>query len=359
MAMNVAINGLGTVGRQLLKALCARKAENGVDDKFSIKLVNDMATPENMKYLLEHDTIYGPWDEVTISSDESTGNTDLLVGNQRIRYTSTPKLSNLSLDSFHVDIVFECSGFYKTSEAAHEFIAAGAKEVVIMSGVSDNTIPMIVYDINHKRITSSDKIICIPGGTTIANAVVGHAINDIAGYNISVANFLEIGSNMGAEYLDTPVKSASAPNYQTGRSGAWNLIRSTSGAAKAIGRIIPELNGKFISTETRTATIQGTMSIGVCLVSNFDLDAFNGAFKTMVNDNKEDTVIYEEMGNAIVSSDVVGSSGVWYCANATYQQIPNEGSYLVTIPVIYDPTMVQISNAIASVVSFVNDNIWW
>ena len=357
MAIGVAINGLGTVGRQLLKALCARKAENGVDDKFSIKLVNDMTTPENMKYLLEHDTIYGPWDEVTISSDESTGNTDLLVGNQRIRYTSTPTASSLPLDSFHVDIVFECSGFYKTSEAANEFIAAGAKEVVIMSNVSDYT-SRIVYDINHTWITSSDKIICIPDGKTIATAVVGHAINDVAGYNISVANFLEIGSNIGAEYLDTPVSSASAPNYQIGRSGAWNLIRSTSGAAKAIGRIIPELNGKCISTETRTATIQGAMSIGVCLVSNFDLDAFNRAFKTMVSDNNEGTVVYEEMGDAIVSSDVVGSSGVWYCANATYQQIPNEGSYLVTIPVIYDPTMVQISNAVASVVYFADNYIW-
>lgn len=359
MAIGVAINGLGTVGRQLLKALCARKAENGVDDKFSIKLVNDMTTPENMKYLLEHDTIYGPWDEVTISSDESTGNTDLLVGNQRIRYTSTPNLSNLSLDSFHVDIVFECSGFYKTSEAAHEFIAAGAKEVVIMSNVSDNTIPRIVYDINHKSVSNSDKIICIPGGTTIANAVVGHAINDVAGYNVSVANFLEIGSNTGTNCLrDSTVKKASETDYQLYRSGAWNLIRSTSAAAKAIGRIIPELNGKCISTETRTATIQGAMSIGVCLVSKFDLDAFNAAFKVMASDNKEGTVIYEEMGNAIVSSDVVGSSGVWYCANATYQQIPNEGSYLVTIPVIYDPTMVQISNAVASVVYFRDNHIW-
>ena len=357
MAIGVAINGLGTVGRQLLKALCARKADNGVDDMFSIKLVNDMATPENTKYLLEHDTIYGPWDEVTISSDESTGDTDLLVGNQIIRYTSTPNLPNLSLDSFHVDIVFECSGFYKTKEKAHDFIAAGAKEVVIMSNVSDNTIPRIVYDINHKSVSSSDKIICIPDGKTIATAVVGYAINNIAGYNVSLAHFLEIGSNIGAKYLDTPVSSGSAADYQTGRSGAWNLIRSTSGAAKSIGFIIPELNGKCLSTQTRTATIQGAMSIGVCLVSKFDLVTFNTAFKGMAN--TEGTIIYEEMGNAIVSSDVVGSSGVWYCANATYQQIPNEGSYLVTIPVIYDPTMVQISNAIASVVSFVNDNIWW
>lgn len=356
MAISVAINGLGTVGRQLLKALCARKADNGVDDRFSIKLVNDMTTPENMEYLLEHDTIYGPWDDVAIGSD-GKGNTELWIGNQRIRYTSTPTASALPLGELGVDVVFECSGFYNRKDKAHDFIAAGGKRVVIM-GSAGNDLPNVVYDINHKSVSNSDQIICIPGGKAIATAVVGYAINNIAGYNISVANFLEIGSNIGAEYLDTPVSSASAPNYQTGRSGAWNLIRSTSGAAKGIGLVVPELNGKCISTETRTATIQGAMSIGVCLVWNFDLDAFNRAFKTMASDNKEGTIVYEEMGNAIVSSDVVGSSGVWYCANATYQQIPNEGSYLVTIPVIYDPTMVQISNAVASVVYFADNSIW-
>lgn len=356
MAISVAINGLGVMGRQLLKALCARKADNGVDDRFSIKLVNDMTTPENMKYLLEHDTIYGPWDEVTISSDESTGNTDLLVGNQRIRYTSTPTVSSLPLGSLSVDVVFECSGFYNTKGKAQDFIAAGAKNVVIM-GLAGNDLPNVVYDINHKSVLNSDQVVCVPGGKNIAAAVVGYAINDIAGYNISLANFLEIGSNIGTKYLyDYPVSNST--DYQTCRSGAWNLIRSTSSSGKAIGLVVPEINGKCLSTQTRTATIQGAMSIGVCLVSNFDLDAFNRAFKTMASDNKEGTIVYEEMGNAIVSSDVVGSSGVWYCANATYQQIPNEGSYLVTIPVIYDSTMVQISNAVASVVYFRDNGIW-
>ena len=353
MAMNVAINGLGTVGRQLLKVLCARKADNGVDDMFNIKLVNDMATPENMKYLLEHDTIYGSWDEVTTASDGS-GNTELWIGNRRISYTSTPTASSLPLGQLDVDVVFECSGFYNRKDKAHDFIDAGAKHVVIM-GLAGNDLPNVVYDINHKSVSNSDQVVCVPGGKNIAAAVVGYAINNIAGYNISLANFLEIGSNIGTKYLyDYPVSKST--DYQTCRSGAWNLIRSTSSSGKAIGLVVPEINGKCLSTQTRTATIQGAMSIGVCLVSNFDLDAFNKAFKGMAN--KEGTIVYEEMGNAIVSSDVVGSSGVWYCANATYQQIPNEGSYLVTIPVIYDSTMVQISNAVASVVYFRDNYIW-
>ena len=353
MAISVAINGLGTVGRQLLKALCARKADNGVDDMFSIKLVNDMTTPENMKYLLEHDTIYGPWDEVTIGSD-GKGNTELWIGNQRIRYTSTPTASALPLGELSVDVVFECSGFYNRKDKAHDFINAGAKHVVIM-GLAGNDLPNVFYDINHKSVSNSDQVVCVPGGKNIAAAVVGYAINNIAGYNVSLAHFLEIGSNIGTKYLyDYPVSNST--DYQTCRSGAWNLIRSTSSSGKAIGLIIPEINGKCLSAQTRTATIQGAMSIGVCLVSNFDLVTFNTAFKGMTN--KEGTIIYEEMGDAIVSSDVVGSSGVWYCANATYQQIPNEGSYLVTIPVIYDPTMVQISNAVASVVYFRDNSIW-
>ena len=353
MAISVAINGLGVMGRQLLKALCARKADNGVDDRFSIKLVNDMTTPENMKYLLEHDTIYGPWDDVTIGSD-GKGNTELWIGNQRIRYTSNSNAANLPLGELGVDVVFECSGFYNSKDKAYYFLNAGAKHVVIM-GLAGNDLPNVVYDINHKSVSNSDQVVCVPGGKNIAVAVVGYAINNIAGYNVSLAHFLEIGSNIGTKYLyDYPVSNST--DYQTCRSGAWNLIRSTSSSGKAIGLVIPELNGKGLSAQTRTATIQGAMSIGVCLVSNFDLVTFNTAFKGMTN--KEGTIIYEEMGDAIVSSDVVGSSGVWYCANATYQQIPNEGSYLVTIPVIYDPTMVQISNAVASVVYFRDNSIW-
>lgn len=353
MAISVAINGMGTVGRQLLKVLCAQKADNGVDDRFSIKLVNDMATPENTKYLLEHDTVYGPWDDDVTIGDDGSGNTELWIGNQRIWYTSTPTASALPLGRLSVDIVFECSGFYNRKDKAHDFIDAGAKHVVIM-GSAGNDLPNVVYDINHKSVSNSDQIICIPEGKAIANAVIGYAINNIAGYSLSSATFLEIGSNTGTNCLiDSPAKNSSE-DYQLYRSGAWNLIRSTSGAAKAIGLIVPELNGKCISTEARTATIKGTMSIGFCLVSDFDLVTFNAAFKGMAN--KEGTIICEEMGDAIVSSDVVGSSGVWYCANATYQQ--NDSGYLVAIPVIYDSTMTQISNAVASVVYFRDNSIW-
>lgn len=354
--LKVAINGLtNPLGRKLFRELWdKKKSDDPTANQFLITCVNDLASIENIIYLLKHDTVYGNWQDHTIEAgDDGNGHTTLVVDGKAVRYCSEATASKLPLGELSVEIVFECSGFYGSKEKSEDFIAAGAKKVIIMPTTSaGNDLPTVVYNINAKTVGTSDNIICVPSARAIADSIIGYALNDIAGYTVHLANFIEVGSYTNLNNLqDTP--KGNAGTYQTYRSGAWNLIRLDSSGAKIMGLIVPALNGKCISKEIRTATICGTMSVGTCFVDKFNIDEFNAQFKSELTCP---TIYYYESNVPLVSSDVVNTPYVWYCADATSQEVSN--GYLVTVSLIYDSTMVQISNAINSVIYFYDNGNW-
>lgn len=346
-ALNVCINGLATArGRKLLRELI----EDG--ENFSVLCLNEITMSATAaKYLLEHDTVYGNWDghTVEVESGVSTEYVNLVIDGKAIPYYSTTSVSSLPLSDYSIDVVFECSGNYNTREKAYAFITAGAKRVVIMQSAG-NDLPTVVYNINQSLVSSSDTVISVPQGDAIACAVIGKALNNWAGYTIEKGNVLFVGSYPESGKLQDAPYSTTA--FQLGRAGAGNMIKATTGAAKAIGLVIPELNGKIIGTAVYSATIRGSMAIGTFKTSKFDTDDFTSAYKG----NTCETIGYSGDGNKLVSGDIIDSPYTMYCGNALYTSA--DDGYLVVIPVLYDAISVHVSNAMAIAKYLRTNGIW-
>lgn len=344
MPLKVCINGLATArGRKLFREL--------IDDpeNFSILCLNDATmSARAAKYLLEHDTVYGNWDEHTVEVDGSESS--LTIDGTAIPYYSTTDATSLPLYTPSIDVVFECSGNYNTKEKAYDFNAAGARHVVIMA-LAGNDLATVVYNINQSSVSRSDVVIAVPPGDAIACAVVGEALNSWAGYTIEKGNFLFVGSYPESGKLqDTPYSKEAF--LQLGRAGAGNMIRATTSAAKAIGLVVPELNGKIIGTAVYSATIRGSMAIGTFKTIKFDIDGLTSAFKGKICE----TIGYSEEGNKLVSGDIIDSPYTMYCNNALYTSA--DDGYLVVIPVLYDAISVHVSNAMAITKYLYTNSIW-
>lgn len=344
MAIKVAIVGMGVLGRKLFRELI-----NVNDGSFragwNIALIDEMNAPSEIAYLLNHDTVYGNLENVATNDMSIKGddeNAQLDFNGRLIPVYATTTFGDLPLGEMSVDTVIDCTGL-TTVTMAQDYINAGANRVVIMSELSaGNSVPNIVYAVNKELVTSSDKIICIPAGQCIASAIVGKAICN-AELHCGVGHDIIVGSYTGLNNLQDSYKTSGVES-QMKRAGAWNLIRSNRDYSKPIGLIVPELNGKVTATEVRSATIRGAMTYCNYTITNWDKDVFDSAFKSIVD---EMTVLNDRVaGNSLVSSDVVGTPYVWYCHNASAIYDSNAGCYLVTIPVLYDPIAVQVSNVI-------------
>ncbi|MDO4967037.1 MAG: type I glyceraldehyde-3-phosphate dehydrogenase [Lachnospiraceae bacterium] len=288
MAVKVAINGFGRIGRLAFRQMFGAEG-------YEVVAINDLTSPKMLAHLLKYDSSQGTYAK---AATVSAGEDSITVDGKTLKIYKEPDANNCPWGELGVDVVLECSGFYTSKEKAQAHINAGAKKVVI-SAPAGNDLPTIVYNVNHTTLTADDKIISAASCTTNCLAPMAKALNDLAGIKSGIMSTIHAytGDQM---ILDGPQRKG---DLRRSRAGAINIVPNSTGAAKAIGLVIPELNGKLIGSAQRVPTPTGSTTILVATVEkSVTKDEINAAMKAAATESFG----YNE--EEIVSSDIVGST---------------------------------------------------
>ena len=286
MAVRVAINGFGRIGRLAFRQMFGAEG-------YEVVAINDLTSPKMLAHLLKYDSSQGKYehaDEVSASDDSIT------VCGKEIKIYAFPDANNCPWGELKVDVVLECSGFYTSKEKAQAHINAGARKVVI-SAPAGNDLPTIVYNVNHTQLTKDDAIISAASCTTNCLAPMAKALNDLVPIKSGI--MCTIHAYTGDQMtLDGPQRKG---DLRRSRAAAVNIVPNSTGAAKAIGLVIPELNGKLIGSAQRVPTPTGSTTILTAVVEGeVTVEQINAAMKAASNESFG----YNE--DQIVSSDIVG-----------------------------------------------------
>ena len=286
MALIVAINGFGRIGRLAFRQMfCA--------EGYEVVAINDLTSPKMLAHLLKYDSSQGKY---ALADTVSAGEDSITVNGKTLKIYKEPDANNCPWGELGVDVVLECSGFYTSKEKAQAHINAGAKKVVI-SAPAGKDLPTIVYNVNHTTLTAEDTIISAASCTTNCLAPMAKALNDLAGIKSGIMSTIHAytGDQM---ILDGPQRKG---DLRRSRAGAINIVPNSTGAAKAIGLVIPELNGKLIGSAQRVPTPTGSTTILVATVEkSVTKEEINAAMKAAANESFG----YNE--DEIVSSDIIG-----------------------------------------------------
>ena len=291
MAVKVAINGFGRIGRLAFRQMFGAEG-------YEVVAINDLTSPKMLAHLLKYDSSQGKYVELgvesTITADDEAGT--ITVNGQTIKIYKEPDANNCPWGEIGVDVVLECSGFYTSKAKAQAHINAGAKKVVI-SAPAGNDLPTIVYNVNHKTLTKEDTIISAASCTTNCLAPMAKALNDLA--PIESGLMCTIHAYTGDQMiLDGPQRKG---DLRRSRAGAINIVPNSTGAAKAIGLVIPELNGKLIGAAQRVPTPTGSSTLLFAVVNgDVTVDQVNAAMKAQATES------FGYNTDEIVSSDVIG-----------------------------------------------------
>ena len=336
MSIKVAINGVGRIGRLAFRQMFGAEG-------YEIVAINDLTSPAMLAHLLKYDTAQKGYCGVigenkhTVSSKEPVFEEDgktvkvpgsITVDGKEITIYAEPKAQNLPWAALNVDVVLECTGFYTSKAKSQAHIDAGAKKVVI-SAPAGNDLPTIVYNVNNNILTKEDTIISAASCTTNCLAPMTKALNDnfpiVSGIMTTVHAYT--GDQM---ILDGPHRKG---DLQRARAGAANIVPNSTGAAKAIGLVIPELNGKLIGSAQRVPVATGSTTILVAVVKGKDVtkEAVNAAMKSQASESFGYTT------EKLVSSDIIGMTyGSLFDANQTMVQKIDEDTYQVQVVAWYD-----------------------
>ena len=292
--VKVAINGFGRIGRLAFRQMFGAEG-------YEVVAINDLTSPKMLAHLLKYDTAQGGYCGAvgqnlhTVSADDEAGT--ITVDGKTLKIYAEKDAKDLPWGEIGVDVVLECTGFYCSKEKSQAHIDAGAKKVVI-SAPAGKDLPTVVFSVNENTLTADDKIISAASCTTNCLAPMAKALNEYAPIQSGIMTTVHAytGDQM---ILDGPHRKG---DLRRARAGAQNIVPNSTGAAKAIGLVIPELNGKLIGSAQRVPTCTGSTTILVAVVKGKDVtvDGINAAMKAAASDsfgyNTED----------IVSSDIIG-----------------------------------------------------
>ena len=318
MSVKVAINGFGRIGRLAFRQMFGAEG-------YEIVAINDLTSPKMLAYLLKYDSAQGRYEKAeTVEAGEDS----ITVDGKTIKIYSEKDAANLPWGEIGVDVVLECTGFYTSKDKAQAHIDAGAKKVVI-SAPAGKDLPTIVYGVNEKILTPDDKIISAASCTTNCLAPMAKALNDYAPIQSGIMTTVHAytGDQM---VLDGPHRKG---DLRRARAAAVNIVPNTTGAAKAIGLVIPELNGKLIGSAQRVPVPTGSTTILVAVVKgeNVTEESINAAMKAESSESFGYTDEY------LVSSDVIGMRyGSLFDSTQTMVTEIGEGLYQVQVVSWYD-----------------------
>ena len=251
MAVKVAINGFGRIGRLAFRQMFGAEG-------FEIVAINDLTSPEMLAHLLKYDSTQGRY---ALADTVSYGEDSITVDGKEIKIYAKANAAELPWGEIGVDVVLECTGFYTSKAKAQAHIDAGAKHVII-SAPAGNDLPTIVYNVNHETLSKDDHIISAASCTTNCLAPMAKALNDA--YSIQSGIMCTIHAYTGDQMtLDGPQRKG---DKRRSRAAAINIVPNSTGAAKAIGLVIPELNGKLIGSAQRVPTPTGSTTILTAVV---------------------------------------------------------------------------------------------
>ncbi len=284
--VKVAINGFGRIGRLAFRQMVDAEG-------YDVVAINDLTSPKMLAHLLKYDSAQGRYkyaDSVVAGEDSIT------VNGKTIKIYAEKDAVNLPWKALDVDVVLECTGFYTSKAKAEAHVQAGAKKVVI-SAPAGNDLPTVVYNVNHKVLKASDTVISAASCTTNCLAPMADALNKLAAIKSGIMTTVHAytGDQM---VLDGPQRKG---DLRRSRAAACNIVPNSTGAAKAIGLVIPELNGKLIGSAQRVPTPTGSTTILVAVVEgNVTKEQINAAMKAAATES------FGYTEEELVSSDVIG-----------------------------------------------------
>ncbi|SUQ58319.1 Glyceraldehyde-3-phosphate dehydrogenase [Raoultella terrigena] len=280
------INGFGRIGRLVLRRLLE------VNSPLEVVAINDLTSPKVLAYLLKHDSNYGPFPWSVDFTDDA-----LIVNGKSITVYAEKEARNIPWESAGAELIVECTGFYTSTEKAQAHLSAGAKKVLISAPAGE--MKTIVYNVNDDTLTADDTIISVASCTTNCLAPMAKVLHDAFG--IRLGTMTTIHAYTGTQSL---VDGPRGKDLRASRAASENIIPHTTGAAKAIGLVIPELSGRLKGHAQRVPTKTGSVTELVSILERkVTAEEVNQAMKNAAANNESFGYTEEE----IVSSDVIGS----------------------------------------------------
>jgi len=317
MTVKVAINGFGRIGRLAFRQMFGAEG-------YEVVAINDLTSPKMLAHLLKYDSAQGRY---ALADKVVAGESSITVDGKEIEIYAEADAKNLPWGKLGVDVVLECTGFYTSKAKASAHIEAGARKVVI-SAPAGNDLPTVVYNVNHNILTAEDTVISAASCTTNCLAPMADTLNKLATIKGGIMSTIHAytGDQMT---LDGPQRKG---DLRRSRAAAVNIVPNSTGAAKAIGLVIPELNGKLIGSAQRVPVPTGSTTI---LVANVEgevtVEEINAAMKAASNES------FGYTEEELVSSDIIGISyGSLFDATQTMVTKLDNGTTQVQVVSWYD-----------------------